>query len=67
MNPDKMSEQELRREVKELREGKCRLNCRSVKEAFYAGFDYAKNPEDHGNYYYWQGVDTAYEDWKEQT
>lgn len=31
-NPDKMSNAELRREVKELREGKCRLNCRTTKE-----------------------------------
>lgn len=29
---DKMSTAELRREVKELREGKCRNNCRTTKE-----------------------------------
>ena len=39
---DKLSERELRREVKALREGSCRFNCRSVKDAFYAGFDAAR-------------------------
>jgi hypothetical protein len=37
-NPDKMSIRELRREVKELREGKCRFKCRGQKSAFIAGY-----------------------------
>jgi hypothetical protein len=35
---DLMSAREMRREIKELREGKCRFKCRGQREAFYAGF-----------------------------
>ena len=63
-NPDKMSNAELRREVKELREGKCRLACRSVKEAFYAGFEYALTGEDKGDWFLFLTVDEAYDRWK---
>jgi hypothetical protein len=30
---------ELERENEELKDGRCRFNCRTAKEAFLAGFD----------------------------
>jgi hypothetical protein len=70
MDPDKMSEQELRREVKELRAGKCRLNCRSVKEAYLAGYGAAVENEcqyyNHDPYAWASEAEGAYKDWNNE-
>ena len=64
---DKCSMRELRREIAELREGKCRLNCRSVKEAFYAGFEAADDRLEIDAPDSWIEIaDQAYKDWNNE-
>jgi len=65
----KMSARELRREVQELREGPCRFNCRTQRDAFLAGFDAgAADAADSGiiicEDYKRKVIDRAYRDWK---
>ena len=54
--------QALRNRIKELEDGACRFNCRTVKEAFIAGYKADLQHDEISD----EHAERAYQEWKDE-